>query len=115
MSHYFIKDNRIRFFNLALVMVLLSLLVSLLSKIQYQLEWIISHQEAFMMAMTQISILLTWIYMGVNEMNRFIRQILIPFPLFHIESQCNVPLDQSILIKVLHHFNQQHQHMVMRC
>jgi len=114
MNNYFIKDNRIRFFNLALVMVLLSLLVAFLSKIQYQLVLIVSHQEVFLMAMTQIIIVSTWVYMGINEAFRFIRQILFPIPSFQAGYKFTTKEHQPVRIELLFYLNQQ-RHMVMRC
>ncbi len=114
MNHYFIKDNRIRFFNLALVVVLLSLIAALFSKIQDQLAFIIRHQEVFLVAMTQVVIVITWVYMGVNETIRFIGIILFPISIVQSDYQVTVSIHKPILTESLY-ISQQHRYMVMRC
>lgn len=115
MSNYFFKDNRIRFFNLALFMVLLSLTFAWISKIDQEMTHTISQLDTLLLSLTHITMFSTWVYMSIRETMDYLKKRLslcyIEHPILDLPKKIQDPLSKKIMFI----FNDQHQHMVMRC
>ena len=115
MMKFFIKDNRIRFFNLALFMVLLSLSITLVKKNSDNFTIDVQSHQITILVLVQIIMASTWVIILSSETIDLLAQWIKPITVNNYFTHTHTFSVKSNIEVVCNQLNFQHHQMVMRC